>query len=179
MMTADPIVAFYSGGVDDRGRTLQSILEWSDERLESVHDYIQWMFPTTTPSGVNPWAPLVTAVTIVAFKSPAMRDRLRRALDRMLMFYGLTRAADSTGRVTTAIDPERFDRRAIDWLTPGNHNHLRLTRIMQSLWALGLREEAAALQRCLVSDIYEGPGANRITRETIAFWRTALPRDHS
>ena len=176
-MVTDPIVSFYSGGVDDRGRTLQSILEWSDDRLESVHDYIQWVFPTTTPSGVNPWAPLVTDVTIAAFKSSPLRDRLRAALDRMLTFYGLARATDATGHVAIAIDRNRFERRAANWLTPGNHNHLRLTRIMQSLWALGLESEAAALQRCLLNDIDEGAGAKRITRETVAYWRTALPRE--
>jgi hypothetical protein len=173
-MVTDPIVSFYSGGVDDRGRTLQAILDWPDERLESVHDYIQWVFPTTTPSGVNPWAPLVTDATIAAFTSAALRDRLRAALDRMLTFYGLARATDTNGRVSIAIDSDRFARRAANWLTPGNHNHLRLTRIMQSLWSLGLESEAAALQRCLL-DVYEGAGAKKITRETAEYWRTALP----
>lgn len=35
----DPIVAFYSGGQDHRGRTLEEILGWSDAALEAVHDY--------------------------------------------------------------------------------------------------------------------------------------------
>lgn len=174
-MATDPIVSFYSGGADDRGRTLQSILEWPDERLESVHDYIQWVFPTTMPSGVNPWAPLVTDATIAAFASPSLRDRLRAALDRMLTFYGLARATDAHGTLTIAIDSKRFGDRANTWMTPGNHNHLRLTRIMQSLWALGLLDEARALQRCLLDEVYAGPGAKRITRETAGYWRSALP----
>lgn len=172
-MATDPIVSFYSGGVDDRGRTLQSILDWPDERLESVHDYIQWVFPTTTPSGANPWAPLVTDATIASFASPELRDRLRAALDRMLTFYGFVRASDTSGNVSITIDSERFARRAVIWLRPGNHNHLRLTRIMQSLWALGLEDEAIALQRCLLA-LYEGPGARKITTETAEYWRTAI-----
>ena len=172
-MPADPIVSFYSGGVDDRGRTLQSILDWPDERLESVHDYIQWVFPTTTPSGVNPWAPLVTDATSVSFASQDLRDRLRSALDRMLTFYGLARATDTSGKVSITIDSDRFAHRAATWLTPGNHNHLRLTRIMQSLWVLGLENEALALQRCLLA-LYDGPGAKKITRETAEYWRTAI-----
>jgi Opioid growth factor receptor (OGFr) conserved region len=88
-MPTDRIVAFYSGGADDRGRTLDAILTWPDDRLESVHDYIQWVFPTAIPSGVNPFAPLVTSDTTAAFaSSPTLTDRLRRALDRMLAFYG-------------------------------------------------------------------------------------------
>jgi hypothetical protein len=37
-MSMDPIVRFYSGGVDHRGRTVDEILAWSDYRLEAFHD---------------------------------------------------------------------------------------------------------------------------------------------
>ena len=174
-MTTDPIVAFYSGGTDDNGRTVDEILSWPDQRLESVHDYIQWVFPTTSPSAVNPWAPLVTSRTAEIFSSRAdLRDKLRAALDRMLAFYGLRREVDAEHGARIVIDTARFRDRAPTWLRPGNHNHLRLTRMMQSLAALGLADEARALQRCLVVDIYEGPGANRITPETQRFWLEAL-----
>jgi hypothetical protein len=174
-LPTDRIVSFYSGGTDDSGRTLDTILGWPDERLESVHDYIQWAFPTAVPSGVNPFAPLVTAETASAFEqSPHLRDRLRQSLDRMLAFYGLQRTVAGSGEVAITIDNSRFTGRAAGWLRPGNHNHLRLTRIMQCLGTLGLREEARALQRCLVDEIHEGPGRGRITRETLAFWRDAL-----
>lgn len=164
---SDAVVAFYSGGRDAAGRTLEEILAWDDERLEMVHDYIQWVFPTRQPSGVNPFAPLVTGSTARAFAADeALRDRLRRALDRMLAFYGLTRRA---GRIE--IDAARFPARARTWLNPGNHNHLRLTRIMDSLSALGLRDEAIALKRCLLEDVCAGPGAGRVTERTLEFWR--------
>jgi hypothetical protein len=76
--------------------------------------------------------------------------------------------------VLIAMDEARFLERSRNWLRPGNHNHLRLTRIMQSLSILGLRAEAKALQRCLTSDVYEGPGRQRITRETYEFWVDAV-----
>src|SRR5687767_14960180 len=63
----DAIVEFYSGGRDSAGRTLDEILAWDDDRLEAIHDYIQWLFPTRQPSGVNPFAPLVTDATVRAF----------------------------------------------------------------------------------------------------------------
>lgn len=174
-MTSDRIVSFYSGGTDDRGRTLDAILGWSDDRLESVHDYIQWVFPLDVPSGVNAFAPLVTAPTAQAFASSSeLRDRLRRALDRMLSFYGLARSTTASGDVVIGIDDSRFAERSPTWLRPGNHNHLRLTRILQCLWILGLRAEAQALQRCLLIDVYKGPGRTRITRDTWAFWKNAL-----
>lgn len=173
-MVEDRIASFYSGGADDRGRTLERILAWPDEELEAVHDYIQWMFPTAARSGVNPSAPLVTDATIAAFRArPELRDGLRRSLDRLLSFYGLRRTSDS-GNVRIGIDESRFTGRARVWLQPGNHNHLRLTRIMQSLAALELMPEAQALQRCLVTDVSQGPGAGRITRDTYEYWRDAV-----
>jgi len=172
MSSSDPVVAFYAGGRDAAGRTLEEIWRWPDDRLERLHDYIQWMFPTTQRSAVNPEAPLVTAATVRAFaEQPALGERLGQSLERMLSFYGLRRAADGGKRIE--LDPERFEARAATWLHPGNHNHLRLTRIMDSLASLGRREDARALQRCLVEDVANGPGRQRITPSTIAFWRRA------
>ena len=166
----DSVVAFYAGGRDAGGRTLAEILSWHDDRLEGVHDYIQWLFPTRQPSGVNPDAPLVTDATVAAFAADlVLRDRLRLALERMLGFYGLHRKG---GRIE--IDPSSFPRRARVWLRPNNHNHLRSTRIMQSLAALGLRDDAVALQRCLLEDVVGGPEAANVTTRTGAFWRDAL-----
>jgi hypothetical protein len=174
-MQPDPIVVFYSGGVDGNGRTLREILGWSDATLEGVHDYIQWVFPTRQPSGVNPFAPLVTAETVRAFAADGnLRSALLDAFTRMLRFYGLRRVVREDSAVRVEIDDARFSDRAEHWLRPNNHNHLRLTRIMQSLATLGLAEDAKALQRCLVEDIGEGPTADRVSVATVRFWRTAL-----
>jgi len=169
---SDSIIAFYSGAGDSEGRTLTEILAWDDDRLEMVHDYVQWVFPTRQPSAVNPLAPRVTGDTIRAFDAdPELRERLRRALDRMLAFYGLVRR---DARID--IDDMRFPARARVWLHPGNHNHLRLTRIMDSLATLGLRQEALALQRCLLEDVAGGSGAGRVSPRTLDFWRSTLPQ---
>ncbi|HTM26961.1 MAG TPA: opioid growth factor receptor-related protein [Vicinamibacterales bacterium] len=166
---SDPIVAFFSGGRDIEGRTLDQILGWDDHRLEGVHDYIQWLFPTRQPSGVNPSAPLVTDATAGAFeRTDALRASLRRAFDRMLAFYGLRW---NDGRVE--IDEGRFPVRGRVWLHAGNHNHLRLTRIIDSLAALDLRAEARALQRCLIDDVAANAGPGHITPGTVQFWRRA------
>jgi len=165
---SDPAVAFYSGGQDDRGRTLEEILAWDNSKLESVHDYIQWVFPTRQPSSVNPSAPVVTDETSREFaENLLLRQRLHHAFERMLRFYGLRVATDRS----IEPDPERFERRARVWLHPGNHNHLRLTRIMESLAALGLTAEARALQRCLVDRVV--PVHGRVSKTTLDFWKRA------
>ena len=44
------LVPFYQGeGCDRNGRTIQSIWAMSDERFETDHDFIQWMFPSPVP----------------------------------------------------------------------------------------------------------------------------------
>jgi hypothetical protein len=163
---SDPIVAFFRGGGDAAGRTLDQILAWDDERLEAVHDYIQWLFPLPEPSPVNPVAPVVRAETVDAFARDAtLRARLGVALDRMLRFYGLHRRA-----ARIEIDSTRFPARAAVWLQAGNHNHLRLTRVMRSLATLGLRDDALALQRCLLEDVY-AKHPQQISGATLRFWR--------
>ena len=166
---ADAVVSFYAGNPDSEGRRLVAILAWNDERLEAAHDYIQWVFPTRQRSAVNPSAPLVTDATVKAFeRDAALRDHLRQSLDRMLAFYGLHWHGKRI-----EIDESRFPVRSRVWLRPGNHNHLRLTRIIESLATLDMAAQARALQRCLLEDICPGPGAESVSPQTADFWRRA------
>ena len=160
------ILDFYRGGQDDQGRTLDEILAWPDEQLEGVHDFIQWLFPLPERSSANPSAPILERETIAAFHaSEELQDRLRQSFLRMMRFYGLEFHPEK-------IQPAKnFSARSSNWLTPGNHNHLRLTRILHSLRLLGLESEAQALFRAL-SQLYEShPG--RITFRTYEFWKNA------
>jgi len=170
MSAPHPLVAFYRDGApDDASRTLAQILAWDDRRLESIHDYIQWLFPLPERSGANPSAPTLDDATIAAFRStPVMRDRLRQAFLRMLRFYGL---AWSDGPAPDVTRSGNFAVRSQEWLSPMNHNHLRLTRILRSLRLLGLEAESAALFRALAAIHQEFPG--RITERTFDYWKEA------
>ena len=54
MPAESDLVKFYRGsGTDHAGRTLDEILTWDDAALESVHDYIQWLFPNPDASRAN------------------------------------------------------------------------------------------------------------------------------
>ena len=166
----DRLTRFFGGGEDDQGRTFDEILSWDDARIEMVHDYIQWIFPLPERSGANPWAPVLDAQSISAIRSsPDMQDRLRLAFQRMLAFYGFTWQAGAV------IAGPHFAAASQNWLHAGNHNHLRLTRMLRSLRVLGLEGEAAALWEALRT-LYEGEraaGRRTITEETFAFWRQA------
>jgi hypothetical protein len=98
-----------------------------------------------------------------------MQGRLRSALLRMLAFYGFVLDGDAVR------EGPRFATASRNWLHAGNHNHLRLTRMLRSLRVLGLEGEAAALWGALrVLYEREAPAGRRtITGETFAFWRRA------
>ena len=166
----DKLTRFFAGGVDYDGRTFDEILGWDDARLEMVHDYIQWIFPLPERSGANPWAPVLDAATIAAIRNDAeMQGRLRAGFQRMLAFYGFALEGDAV------VEGPRFAAASRNWLHAGNHNHLRLTRMLRSLRVLGLEGEAAALWKALRA-LYErdsAAGRRTITPETFAFWRKA------
>jgi hypothetical protein len=163
-----PLIAFYRGlAPDSQGRRIDEIWSWDHRRLEMVHDYIQWLFPLPEPSRFNPDAPLLSAADSTVFRGdPALQDRVRKSLDLMLDFLGLSRAGSVIAR------GPGFAR--AHWLEPLNHNHLRLTRMLLFLRHAGLEAEARALLACL-EDIAAQEGRAAIAPRTLGFWRTAVP----
>ena len=93
-------------------------------------------------------------------------------MNSMLAFYSLEANEMGTLTLTRAAF---FVERAKNWLTPSNHNHLRITRILKSLLLLGLEAEATAFFTCL-ADIYRvelGKAGSGISDETFTFWKAA------
>jgi Opioid growth factor receptor (OGFr) conserved region len=88
----------------------------------------------------------------------------------MLRFYGLEPRGSEVMRGTN------FDVKAANWLSPSNHNHSRITRILKWLTLLGLEAEPKAFFNCL-SHIYkeeEGKPEPAITAETFAYSTEAV-----
>ncbi len=157
---------FYRGlGTDSEGRTLAQIWSYSDDLLEAVHDFIQWIFPLREPSGFNPDAPLLTDADIAEFRSdPELRGNLLRSFGVFLAFLGL-RYED--GRVMPAPD---FEARRGVWLYP-NHNWLRITRVLASTRLLGLEEASRAFFESL-RQLRDG-GRSGISADTFRYWEKA------
>jgi hypothetical protein len=164
-----PLLRFYKGaGADASGRRLDDLLAWDDLRLEAVHDYIQWLFPLPDVSRFNPDAPILTAAEAEVFRSDAkLRSAVSRAFDRFLTFLGFARDGARIARGS------HFARRAETWLTPANHNYLRITRILLCLGYLGLAEQAMAFLAAL-EDVAAGEGGTVIGSRTLTFWRDAV-----
>ena len=170
-MPQSRIVDFYCGAVpDDRGRFLADIQAQSLDWLEPTHDYIQWLFPLPDRSSANPHAPLLSAADVRAFSErDDLRQNLLHSLVVMLRFYGLE-CADAPAGVEIRRSSD-FDARGRVWLTPCNHNFLRISRILRSLNLLGCNDHARALLRCL-NGIYRDHG-DVIGEETLRYWRRA------
>lgn len=147
-----PLHAYLAGeGTDGRGRTIENILALPDDALESIHDYIQWLFPLPTRSMAQPSSPILTADDIAAIHGDGRAVvNLRRAAERMRLFY------------------ERTDH----WLSPHDHNHLRITRILQSLRLLAGEDEARAFHHAIMAR-HHAAGAP-VNRQSLGYWERAL-----
>ena len=173
-MNADSIIIqFYLGKTtDNRGRTIEQIWQWNYEVLERTHDYIQWLFPLPEVSRFHPHAPILTAEDVSRFKNSfGLKTRLTVSLEVILDFYGLScQYLDSEQfKITPALT---FSDRKKYWLHWGNHNHLRITRILKCLNTLGLEAYAQSLLGCLEQIYIMEEG--KITKLTLSSWQEAV-----
>jgi hypothetical protein len=99
-----------------------------------------------------------------------LRKNLVKSLKVMLGFYGL-QCAKHGANVIEITKSGSYQERKSNWISRGNHNHLRLSRILASLRILGLENYARALFKCL-DNIYVEE-ARLITPETYGYWKSA------
>jgi hypothetical protein len=147
-----PLHAFLANaGTDGRGRTLEDVLGFSDEALEHVHDYIQWLFPLPTTSMAQPGAPVLTNGEIAAIRADERAlANVRRAARRMRRFYDSTDA----------------------WLSRHDHNHLRISRILQSLRLLAGDYEAQAFYEAVLAR--HSAAGSPVDPHNLDYWKRAM-----
>ena len=152
------LINFYNGtGCDNCGRTLNEILAWNDTELEETHDFIQFVFPLKDPSRFNPDAPLLDSETIQEFRSnQTIKDNVCKSLVRIRKFYD----------ISNPCNPHPV------WMTPLNHNYMRLTRILKSLCLLGFEADAQILLYDL--NAYYKYNRASIGDTTMRFWNQAV-----
>ncbi|MBA3923276.1 MAG: hypothetical protein H0X31_16925 [Nostocaceae cyanobacterium] len=168
------IVPFYLGQQDSAGRTIQEIWAWDFEKLEIVHNYIQWLFPLPEKSAFNHDAPIVNEEVIQAFKTDTrLRQNLQRSLSIMLEFYGLQ--SRETEEKIIIDKSQNYPTRKHEWISLFNHNYLRITRILKCLVIFGLSNEAQAFYKCL-QQIYQ-EDSNNIGSKTFQHWTKAVKNE--
>ncbi|MCC5832176.1 MAG: hypothetical protein JJU12_03945 [Chlamydiales bacterium] len=162
--SASALIPFYSGkGEDAEGRNLEFILSQTDPWLEATHNFIQWLFPAFEPSKFNSKAPLLTTELLGRMKSDGtIIKNVLRAFDRMLTFYGLQCSEEGIVR------SENWEERKKNWVTSGNHNYLRITRILNFMNLMGFEQEVSAFKQQLLTIANENP--YQVTDKTVGFW---------
>ncbi|WP_013323516.1 opioid growth factor receptor-related protein [Gloeothece verrucosa] len=157
---SSPLILFYKGESSTitshpgkKGYLIDEIYNWDFERLEYVHDYIQWLFPLAERSAFNLDAPVLTDEDIECFKNDEdLKTNVLKSFKLMMKFYGFD-CDDSRGSVSLK-KSNNFQERSKNWLTIKNHNHLRITRILKSLTLLGLNRYALAFFNIL-NELYQ------------------------
>ena len=167
-----PCAAFLSGEEADCG-TIERFIDFSYDQLENSYSYIQYAFPTKEPSMYNSKVPILTDKEIEWIRSDAgiqARSNLESMFLRMINFYGFTYFLSPESVSLQRSD--FFDERSKVWLTPGNHNYKRLTRILKSLMLCGLEDDARKLYKELEKTYadYE----DIIGAESFEYWKNAV-----
>lgn len=146
------ILQFLRGtGPDIEGRYHADILKFSDEELERVHNYIQWLFPLREQSDAVPGSPFLydDAIVEILRNDEAVQENLVNALMRMERFY------------------ERNDH----WLRQNDHNHLRITRILKSVSLLSSKENARDFYDFILRRV---DSAKPVTDESLEYWKQSI-----
>ena len=164
------LIDFLKGSCpDDCGRTIKEIMRWPDGQLEKCHDYIQWVFPNRHQSHFNPGAPILDDDTISQLlECPAAIRNIQCLLMRLYSFYSFQIVTFKDGTYQLELSP---DSTKPWWITPGNHNYLRLTRILMTLNEMELQEDLFALSDML--DVLARKYHHFIGEKTLRFWRDA------
>jgi hypothetical protein len=154
---------------DWNGRWLTDIRAWGDDQLEEDHHYIQWLFPLTTESEAV-FAPVLRDYEVAEFRrDDKLREVLVASLRQMLHFYGFELNVDEFQ--STVIPSERHEKRRQVWMTPGNHNYRRISRILGSLVLLGIQDHAKAFLEAL-EHLYRTPeGVGAIDGLAMGYWQ--------
>jgi hypothetical protein len=169
-MFESKIIKFYEKRANDNyGRSLDQMQHYNYDQLEHIHDYIQWMFPLKEKSRVNLSAPIITAKDIIYIKqSDVIKQNMLASKIVITNFWGI-RKEYSENKYNIRKD------RIQTWLTPGNHNFLRVTRVLKSLIIFDLRNEAENLFKCL--NEIRNNGNQNIIGESFFWWEKAIKEE--
>jgi hypothetical protein len=162
-------ISFMIGlGYDHERRSIEEILNFTDEELEKTHNYIQWLFPIHEPSRFNMQAPTLTQwdVNYVKINKNNIKKNIKRSLRLLLYFWGFT-MYDFGFYVYIRHDGDHSH-----WMYPNDHNHLRISRVIHFLRAVGMDKYAKAFHAAL-KDIYTDH-PNYFSKTTIDYWEKIM-----
>lgn len=164
--SGDPWVQFMLHGSKPHGHSLSDVLDFNRGVFDTHHDFVQWLFPNREASPVNPLAPVLTDLHVLAYKAlPELRDSVEKASAKFLSFLGLRESG------TGLEQADDFANGALYWMRPMDHNHRRITRFMSFQCELGRKDRAVALLGYLEGAL-AGAGLSKI--DALPYWRAIV-----
>lgn len=166
------LCAAFLSGEKVKNKIYSDFIYADDWTIEYLHTYIQYAFPLKEASNFNPTAPILTDDEIEWIRTPAgdaARNNLMLMFNRMLTFYGFAYTSES--QIVLADD---FEKRRDTWLTYGNHNMLRITRILKSLTLLGHETEAKKFFAALKWLYDNDDNACKSIGKSFEYWENAV-----
>lgn len=145
------ILQFLEGKTENvHGKTISDIWAFNDSQIERDHNFIQWLFPTSTPSVSVPGSPILSVEEIEKIRESELAiDNLHKSADWYFDF----------------LERNTF------WIKPHDHNHLRITRVIQSIRLLSDPDDAAFFREQIIKLI--GNKLSIIPAKTQKFWKEA------
>ena len=127
---------------------------WGDYKsLESMHNYIQWLFPIHERSAFNPDSQALMRQEAAAIRAdPVCCANLVLNYRCYLDFIGFELVDEATGELRRRPDGQWETRFAN--LDLHSHNNLRITRILKCLGSCGFERFKAPLIRALMHAVY-------------------------
>lgn len=157
------------------GDSLDDLRKQSNKVLEDRHDYIQFMFPSIETSQFNRTAPVVTEGVAAAFRQDEnMSHELLLNLRRICIFWDFS-IKEEHDKILFSLKPEFFSKRAKEVIFRNSskfHNFLRVTRVIKSLYTLGLEPYAYALKKFVINDLKD---TIKVPLTTVKFWEDSIP----
>ena len=137
-------------GKDFKGRNLQDIWNYSDDEIEKKHDFIQMIFPLNQPSNSVFHGIYLDDNNVIENlqKNPIVNSNMLKSASWFLSFLERTN----------------------HWKQPNNQNHLRITRVIQSLRLLVSDKEADAFYNSVMALLSED---NQINALSLQYWKKA------
>tara|TARA_B100000035_G_scaffold178777_1_gene152475 strand:+ start:734 stop:1180 length:447 start_codon:yes stop_codon:yes gene_type:complete len=140
-----------NGGTDFKGRTLESIWSFTDQQIESTHDFVQIIFPLDKPSQSTFHGNYLDSNELVnkIKDSSTAKENILKSSKWYFSF---------------------LKRNIWLWNRKYDHNQLRITRVIECLRLLVSEDEADDFHKNVLEIIEDD---NRVNETSLNFWQKA------
>lgn len=157
---------------DNKGRFREDYLAFTENDWHACHDVVQWAFPTKTKSAYNPNAPVVPEDFELGDNTDVQQSILELLQAFLLSLNIIMEPATDGIHFTKFVRLNSPLGLVPNWNIRNDHNHLRLTRIIECLGVFDLQTFKDDLAEFLIFDLVVN-ASFAFSPKTIVFWVAA------